>query len=151
MNNSNPDNHNPAAGNKILGLNKNVFFVGLTSFFTDTTTKMIYGIMPMFLLSLGASKTELSLIEGIAESTASIIKALSGWWSDKIGKNKPFMIIGYAFTALLSPLFAIAANPIQVLFIRFTERVGKGIRTAPRDSLIAGSSDAKSRARFWIP
>lgn len=140
------DSRNPA-GNKILGLHKNIFFIGVTSLLTDTTTKMIYAVMPMFLLSLGASKTELSLIEGIAESTASIIKALSGWWSDKIGKNKPFMIIGYAFTSFLSPLFALAVNPIQVLFIRFTERVGKGIRTAPRDSLIAGSSDDNSRGK----
>lgn len=132
---------------KILGLNPNVFFVGITSFLTDTTSKMIYAVMPMFLLSLGATKTELSLIEGIAESTASILKALSGWWSDKIGRNKPFMIIGYGFTALLSPLFSIAATPLQVLFIRFAERVGKGIRTAPRDSLIAGSTDKSNRGR----
>lgn len=133
--------------NKILGLNPNVFFVGITSFLTDTTSKMIYAVMPMFLLSLGATKTELSLIEGIAESTASVLKALSGWWSDKIGRNKPFMIIGYGFTALLSPFFSIAATPMQVLLIRFAERVGKGIRTAPRDSLIAGSTDEKTRGR----
>ena len=69
----------------ILGLNPNIFFVGITSFLTDTTTKMIYAIMPLFLMTLGATKTEVSLIEGIAESTASTLKALSGWWSDKIG------------------------------------------------------------------
>ena len=134
-------------GKKILGLNPNVFFVGITSFLTDTTSKMIYAVMPLFLLSLGASKTELSLIEGIAESTASVLKALSGWWSDKIGRNKPFMIIGYGFTALLSPLFAFTATPLQVLIIRFSERVGKGIRTAPRDSLIAGSSGEKEKGK----
>lgn len=132
---------------KILGLNPNVFYVGITSFLTDTTSKMIYAVMPMFLLSLGATKTELSLIEGIAESTASVMKALSGWWSDKIGRNKLFMIVGYGFTALLSPFFSIVATPMQVLLIRFTERVGKGIRTAPRDSLIAGSTDEKTRGR----
>lgn len=125
---------------KILGIERNIFFVGFTSFLTDTTTKMVYAVMPMFLLSLGASKTELSLIEGVAESTASLLKAVSGWWSDKIGRNKPFMVLGYAFTAVLSPLFAFAATPLQVLAVRFTERVGKGIRTAPRDSLVAGSS-----------
>lgn len=132
---------------KVFGLNRNIFFVGLTSFLTDTTTKMIYAIMPLFLMTLGASKTEISLIEGIAESTASVLKALSGWWSDKIGKNKPFMIIGYAFTAVLSPLFALAGSPLHVLIIRFTERVGKGIRTAPRDSLIAASSGVGSKGR----
>lgn len=132
---------------KILGIEQNVFFVGITSFFTDTTTKMIYAVMPLFLMTLGATKTELSLIEGIAESTASVLKGLSGWWSDKIGRNKPFMIIGYAFTALLSPLFSFATSPFQVLIIRFSERIGKGIRTAPRDSLIAGSSGEKTKGR----
>lgn len=134
---------------KILGLEWNIFFTGLTSFFMDTTTKMIYAIMPLFLISIGASKTELSLIEGIAESTASVLKALSGWWSDKIGKNKPLMVLGYIFTAAISPLFAWVATPFQVLLLRFTERIGKGIRTAPRDSLIAASSSEGKRGRSF--
>lgn len=133
----------------ILGVERNIFFVGITSFLTDTTTKMIYAIMPLFLMTLGASKTELSLIEGIAESTASMLKAVSGWWSDKIGKNKPFMIVGYAFTAILSPLFALVTSPLQVLMIRFTERVGKGIRTAPRDSLVAGSCSDDTKGKSF--
>ena len=132
---------------KVLGLERNIFFTGITSFLTDTTTKMIYSIMPLFLMSIGASKTEVSLIEGIAESTASVLKALSGWWSDKIGKNKPFMVIGYGFTAILSPLFSIVTSPLQVLVIRFSERVGKGIRTAPRDSLVAGSSSDSEKGK----
>jgi MFS family permease len=134
---------------KVLGLEWNIFFTGITSFLIDTATKMIYAIMPLFLMSIGASKTEVSLIEGIAESTASVIKALSGWWSDKIGKNKPFMLIGYAFTAILSPLFSIVTSPMQVLLIRFSERVGKGIRTAPRDSLIAGSSSESTKGKSF--
>ena len=93
----------------------------------------------MFLLSIGASKPSLSLIEGIAESTASLLKSISGYWSDKIGKNKPFMLIGYGLSSLIMPLYAFAIAPVQVLFLRFAERAGKGIRTAPRDSLIAGS------------
>jgi len=124
---------------KFLGVNKNIFFTGLTSFLTDTSTKMVYSVMPMFLLSIGASKTSLSLIEGIAESTAALIKSLSGFWSDKIGKNKPFMLIGYGLSALIMPLYAFVASPLQILYLRFVERVGKGIRTAPRDSLVAGS------------
>lgn len=124
----------------ILGLDRNIFFTGLTSFFTDTSTKMIYCTMPLFLLSIGASKTMLSLIEGIAESTASLLKALSGFWSDKIGKNKPFMLAGYILTAVINPLYSVAISPFQVLYLRFIERVGKGIRTAPRDSLVAGSA-----------
>ena len=124
---------------KIFGIEKNAFFTGLTSFFTDTSTKMVYSVMPLFLLSIGASKTTISLIEGIAESTASILKAISGYWSDKIGKNKPFMIIGYGITAIITPLYALARIPIQILFFRFFERIGKGLRAAPRDSLISGS------------
>ncbi|MDX9892569.1 MAG: MFS transporter [Bacteroidales bacterium] len=124
---------------KIFGLKRNPFFTGLTSFFTDTSNKMVYSVMPLFLLSIGASKTSIALIEGIAESTASLLKALSGYWSDKIGKNKPFMIIGYGITAIITPFFALAKLPIHILFFRFFERIGKGIRTAPRDSLISGS------------
>ena len=132
---------------KIFGLKRNVFFTGLTSFFTDTSTKMIYSIMPLFLLSIGASKTTISLIEGIAESTASLIKALSGYWSDKIGKNKPFMLIGYGITALVTPLYALVRVPVQVLFYRFFERIGKGLRAAPRDSLISGSVTEKDAGK----
>lgn len=124
---------------KILGLDRNVFFAGLTSFFTDTSTKMVYSVMPLFLLSMGASKTTLSLIEGIAESTAALLKAFSGFWSDKLGRNKPFMLLGYGVTALIIPLYSLVARPWQVLALRFVERAGKGFRTAPRDSLIAGS------------
>ncbi len=124
---------------KIFGLEKNAFYIGLTSFFTDTSTKMVYSVMPLFLLSIGASKTSISLIEGIAESTASLLKAFSGYWSDKTGKNKPFMILGYGITALITPFYALASVPLHILSFRFLERVGKGLRTAPRDSLISGS------------
>jgi MFS family permease len=126
-------------GNKLFGFSRNILFTGLTSFLTDTSVKMVYSVMPMFLLSIGASKTSLSLIEGIAESTAALIKALSGFWSDKIGKNKPFMLIGYGLSTLIIPLYTFVITPLQVLILRFIERFGKGIRTAPRDSLIAGS------------
>ena len=136
---------------KIFGLEKNAFFTGLTSFFTDTSTKMVYSVMPLFLLSIGASKTTISLIEGIAESTASLLKAISGYWSDKIGKNKPFMIIGYGITAIITPLYALARIPIQILFFRFFERIGKGLRAAPRDSLISGSIKKNEAGKtFWF-
>lgn len=124
---------------RIWGFERNVFFTGLTSFLTDTSTKMIYSVMPLFLLSIGASKTSISLIEGIAESTASLIKAFSGHWSDKLGKNKPFMLIGYGITAFITPFYALVRFPIHVLVLRFVERIGKGLRAAPRDSLISGS------------
>lgn len=124
---------------KFFGFNRNILFTGITSFLTDTSVKMVYSVMPMFLMSMGASKTSLSLIEGIAESTASLLKTISGFWSDKIGKNKPFMLIGYGLSALIMPLYAVVVSPMQVLYLRFIERVGKGIRTAPRDSIVAGS------------
>jgi MFS family permease len=124
---------------KFFGFDRNILFTGLTSFLTDTSVKMIYSVMPMFLMSIGASKASLGLIEGIAESTASLIKALSGFWSDRLGRNKPFMLIGYAVSAIILPLYAFVISPMQVLLLRFAERFGKGIRTAPRDSLIAAS------------
>ncbi len=124
---------------RYFGLERNVFYTGLTRFFTDTSTKIIYSVMPLFLLSIGASKTSISLIEGVAESTSSLLKALSGYWSDKIGKNKPFMIIGYGITALVTPLYALARIPVHILLLRFLERIGKGVRAAPRDSLIRAS------------
>jgi len=124
---------------KYFGFHRNIFFTGIVSFLTDTSSKMVYSVMPMFLLSLGASKTSLSLIEGIAESTSALVKTLSGFWSDKIGKNKPFLLIGYGLSALIMPLYAAVSSPLQVLYLRFIERTGKGIRTAPRDSLVAAS------------
>ncbi|HAX92589.1 MAG TPA: MFS transporter [Bacteroidales bacterium] len=126
-------------GKSHFGFSRNIFYTGLTSFLTDTSVKMVYSVMPMFLLSIGASKTSLALIEGIAESTASLVKAFSGFWSDRIGRNKPFMLVGYGLSALIIPLYTLVVTPIHVLFLRFIERFGKGIRTAPRDSLIAGS------------
>jgi MFS family permease len=132
-------NNEHGSEKRFFGFSRNIFFTGLTSLLTDTSVKMVYSVMPMFLLSLGASKTSLSLIEGIAESTASVIKALSGFWSDRIGRNKPFMIAGYGLSAIIIPLYTFVISPLQVLVLRFIERFGKGIRTAPRDSLIAGS------------
>jgi len=124
---------------KFFGFSRNILSTGITSFLTDTSVKMVYSVMPMFLLAIGASKTSLSLIEGVAESTAALVKTLSGFWSDKIGKNKPFMIIGYGISAVIMPLYSFVVSPMQVLYLRFIERFGKGIRTAPRDSLVAGS------------
>ena len=133
---------------KIFGMNENIFFTGLTSFFTDTTVYAVYPTLPIFLKSiLGVSVPQIAMIEGIAESTASVLKALSGWWSDKIGKNKPFMVWGYLMTAIITPFFGFITQGYQVLLLRFIERFGKGIRTAPRDSIIAASGGKKSHGR----
>ncbi|MDD4535999.1 MAG: MFS transporter [Petrimonas sp.] len=134
---------------KIFGFSPNVFYAGIVSFLTDTSTKMVYSVVPMFLMSIGVSKTSLSLIEGVAESTASLLKAFSGYWSDKIGRNKPFMVIGYGLSSLIMPLYATVVTPLQMLFFRFAERVGKGIRTAPRDSLVAGSTEKNETGKSF--
>lgn len=141
------DGENGEKPGKLFGLEKNIFFIGLTSFSMDTATKMIYSVMSMFLLSLGASKTQLTLIEGVAESTASILKAFSGWWSDRAGRNKPLMLAGYALSAVVVPFYAAAIAPVHILLLRFIERVGKGIRTSPRDSMIAASVEGNNKGK----
>lgn len=128
-------------GKKSFGISRNVFWMGLTSFFTDVASEMIYPVLPIFLTStLGVSKTMLGLIEGLAESTASILKVFSGWFSDRIGKRKPPTVWGYALSTIGKPLLAISTSGLDVLFARFIDRLGKGVRTAPRDALIAESS-----------
>ncbi len=125
----------------IMRLKKNVFVLGLVSFFTDFSTEMIYPLLPVFLsVTLGVDKAFIGLIEGIAETTASILKVFSGWFSDRIKKRKLLVGIGYSLSTIAKPLFALAQRGSHVLVIRFSDRVGKGIRTAPRDALIADST-----------
>jgi len=125
-----------------LGLNRNVFYTGVVSLFMDISSEMIYPLLPLFLTNvLGATKTAVGIIEGIAEATASILKVFSGWLSDKLGKRKLLMSAGYGISALSRPLMAIAGSWFHVLGARFIDRVGKGVRTAPRDAIIADSTE----------
>lgn len=125
---------------KLFGFPKNVFTAGLVSLFMDISSEMIYPILPIFLTTvLGASKSTIGIIEGIAESTASILKIFSGWLSDKLGKRKFLMTIGYGVSVLSRPIMATAGNWTDVLTARFVDRFGKGVRTAPRDAIIADS------------
>src|SRR5947209_13733927 len=111
---------------------------------------MIYPLLPDFLTrTLGASPAALGLIEGIAESAASLTKLVSGWWSDRIGRRKPLVVFGYALATVVRPLVALATSWGQVLGIRFADRVGKGLRTPPRDALLAGLTPAESRGRAY--
>lgn len=127
-------------------INKNIWVVSWVSLLTDISSEMLYPVIPIFLTSvLGASMAVVGLIEGIAESTASLLKVASGWLSDKSAKRKPFIVFGYTFSALSKPLIALAQTWPLVLFARFTDRFGKGVRTAPRDALIADYSDSKQR------
>lgn len=133
-----------------LGLGKNVFVTGLVSFFMDVSSEMIYPLVPLFLSNvLGANKSLIGLIEGIAESTASLLKVFSGWFSDKIGRRKGLMAAGYAISTFSRPLMAVAGGWHQVLASRFIDRFGKGIRTSPRDAIIAESTDRRFLGRAF--
>ncbi|MGB9372326.1 MAG: MFS transporter [Halobacteriota archaeon] len=128
----------------LTGLGPNVIVLGLVSLFTDISSEMIYPLIPLFLVSvLGASYVDVGTIEGIAESTASILNVFSGWLSDRWGRRKPITVVGYGVSALAKPLLALTSSWPQVLVTRFLDRFGKGVRTAARDALIAESSDER--------
>ncbi len=132
----------------IKGLSRNVFALGSVSFFTDISREMIYPLLPLYLKSvLGASTAFVGLVEGIAESTSSVLSLLSGRLSDKIRKRKTLMLWGYGLSAITRPLIALATAGWHILGVRFVEKVGKGIRVPPRDALIAESSAPENRGR----
>jgi len=135
---------------KKLKIPKNVFILGLVSFFNDIASEMIYPLVPIFLTSvLGAPVSVVGLIEGIAESIASILKVISGWMSDKMQKRKPFVISGYSLSAFSKIIFSLAYSWPVVLLARFIDRFGKGTRTSARDALITESSDSSARGRTF--
>lgn len=126
-----------------IKLSKNVKVLGVVSLLNDMSTDMIYPFIPIFLTKvLGATMPMIGVIEGIAESTASLMKVFSGWLSDKLHSRKPLTVLGYGLSMLSKPLLAFAQAPWHVLFVRFSDRFGKGIRQAPRDALIAESASA---------
>lgn len=140
----------PVGRDRFLSFSRNVFFLGLTSLFTDISSEMIYPLIPIFLTTvLGAPVAIVGLIEGIAESTASVLKAYSGWLSDRLNKRKALTLTGYGLAAAGKPLLALSFVWPQVLFARFIDRVGKGIRTSPRDALIADSSLKKEYGKSF--
>ncbi len=135
---------------KIWGLEPNVFWAGVSSFFMDVSSEMIYSLVPIFLSSvLGVSKSLIGLIEGIAEATASLVKMFSGWLSDRLGRRKPLMLFGYGISTLSRPLLALANGWGMVLGARFIDRFGKGVRTAPRDAIIADSTHRSALGRSF--
>ncbi|MCB2137682.1 MAG: MFS transporter [Rhodobacteraceae bacterium] len=117
---------------------RGVVALGFVSLFMDVSSEMIHGLLPVFLTgTLGASALILGLVEGVAEATAQITKVFSGALSDRFGRRKPLAVLGYGLSAATKPLFALATAPVLVLGARFADRVGKGIRGAPRDALVA--------------
>lgn len=132
------------------GFNKNVVITGLVSFFMDLSSEMVYPLVPLFLANvLGADKAVIGLIEGIAESTASILKVFSGWLSDRIGSRKWLMAAGYGLAVLSRPIMAMSVSWREVLASRFVDRLGKGVRTAPRDAILAESTETAYLARAF--
>lgn len=117
---------------------KTVWALGLVSLFMDTSSEMIHGLLPLFLVSsLGASYALVGIIDGLSEALSLFLKVISGPLSDRIGKRKPLVLLGYSMAAISKPLFALALSPFLVLGARLFDRAGKGIRGAPRDALIA--------------
>jgi MFS family permease len=118
---------------------RNIYSFGLTSFFNDTASEMAYWVLPAFLVSLGAGPAQLGIIEGIAESVASLAKLFSGYLTDRIEKRKPLVVAGYVVANAVKPLLAIVTSWWHILLIRFSDRLAKGVRGAPRDVMVAES------------
>lgn len=134
----------------VAKLPRNVWLLGFVSLLNDIASEMIYPLLPQFLLGvLHGSKQNLGVIEGAAESLASLLKLFAGAWSDRVGKRKSLAVAGYAIAAIARPLIGVASAPWHVLSLRLADRFGKGIRTAPRDALIADSTDESLRGRAF--
>lgn len=131
-------------------LGRNVYALAAVSFFTDVSSEMIYPLLPVFLTTvLGASAGFIGAIEGAAESTASLLKLASGWWSDRMRRRKPLVVAGYTLASAVRPLVAMAQTATQVLLIRVSDRVGKGLRNAARDALVADSVHPSARGKAF--
>ncbi len=130
----------------LRGLPRNVRVLTVASFLTDVSSDMVVYLVPLFLVGvLGARTGVVGLIEGIAEATASLIKLGSGWLSDRMGRRKPLVVLGYSLSTVAKPFLYFATSWWTVLGVRFADRLGKGLRTAPRDALVADSIGAKQR------
>ncbi len=132
------------------GLPRTVWMLGFVSLFTDLSSEMIYPLLPVFLSTvLGATALELGVIEGVAEATASLLKMISGMWTDRVQRRKPLILLGYSVSGMFRPLIGLVQSWQGVLLLRFLDRVGKGIRSAPRDVLIADVTSQKDRGSAY--
>ena len=133
-----------------FGLSRPVWLIGWVSFFTDTASEMVYPLLPLFLTRvLGASAMSLGVVEGMAEAANSILKIVSGRMADATGRPKRLMLIGYAISSAVRPLIGVAATWTHVLAVRFADRLGKGIRGAPRDAMLADFAPIAQRGRVF--
>ncbi len=129
---------------------KNIRILGWVSFFTDISSEMILPILPLFLRNvLKTQLTFIGLIEGIADATASLLKVVSGYWSDRSARRKPLVVLGYSVSTFVKPLLVIVTSWWQVLLVRFADRIGKGVRTSPRDAMIADNAAINHRGRSF--
>ncbi|MCQ6282217.1 MFS transporter [Bacillus sp. EB600] len=127
-----------------------MFVLGMVSLLTDLSSQMIVPVLPLYLTTvLHVQVGTVGIIEGIAESTASVLKFFSGWISDQFGKRKLLMVVGYGLSNLIKPFFALSSSWGQVLFIRFADRFGKGIRTSPRDAILADTTNKEERGKAF--
>lgn len=132
------------------GLTRNVIVLGFVSLLNDGASEMIYPLLPVFLTAvLGAGPAALGIIEGIAEATASLLKLYSGYLSDRVKRRKGWIIAGYSISNVIRPLIAFSTSWLHVLTLRFADRVGKGLRTSPRDAIIADSTPAGFRGKAY--
>lgn len=135
---------------RLKGVGTNVFILGLVSFFTDVSSDMIYPLLPVFLTqTLGTSAAFVGLVEGFAESTTAFFTLFSGYWADRVRDRSRLIQAGYGLASFVRPLVAFATAGWMVFAVRFLDRVGKGIRTAPRDSLIADSVSPENRGKAY--
>jgi MFS family permease len=126
-----------------------VILLGITSLFTDVATEMIFPLLPVFISSLGGGATFLGLIEGLADATSSLLKLASGYLGDRPGRKKPLVIAGYGLATVVRPFVALATAPWHVLVVRVTDRIGKGVRSSPRDALIAAAVPHEDAGRAF--
>ncbi len=140
----------PSPAGKPLPLSRNVKALAAVSLLTDAASEMIYPLLPIFLSTvLGAPASAIGAIEGAAETLASMLKLASGWWSDKVKSRLPLVWAGYGIASFVRPLIGLATSPMQVLAVRLADRTGKGIRSSPRDALLADSTEPSQRGRAF--
>src|SRR5512142_2329845 len=132
------------------GLTRNVVILGFVSLLNDGASEMIYPLLPAFLTAvLGAGPAALGIIEGVAEATASLLKLYSGYLSDRVRRRKGWIVSGYSLSNVIRPLIAFSTSWVHVLVLRFSDRVGKGLRTSPRDAISADSTPKELRGKAY--
>lgn len=135
---------------RLWGVSRNVFFLGWVSFLTDVSSEMIFHMFPLFLSHvLGVGAAFIGLIEGLGDSAATILKVVSGWASDRLGRRKGLTTFGYVLSTVAKPFLLLATSGAAALAIRFFERAGKGVRTSPRDALVADSTTPEAMGRAF--